>query len=422
MPGLSNRINVKHLTHHIRRSIYCVLSLAGLAIPALTTAQVAAEPLGLSEAARAAYTRDPDFEALRQRRREAQALQREAASLTPAAPSLAGRYESDRLNADTGVREYEVFFNIPIWRPGQRSARGAWAEAFNRDVDTAQSALRLQVAGLLREAVWEAALRRNEAALTAHAWHSADTLARDIERRVELGERARGDALKAREESLRLRSADIAAQAEYRHALHRYRNLTGLERLPLRAEETQSPLRAVADTHPLLAHQLSRTEEARRALGVARRERTDNPSLTLSARQEQAVHGLDPVDSLGLSFTLPLGLGVHGKSKVGAANTRLAEAEADLTRLRRRLDLDLEAAEHELHTVRERHRLAGERRALAEENLRQSKLAFELGEIDITELLLSQTRFFNARRDAQGLRIAVSRAISRYNQAAGVLP
>lgn len=378
--------------------------------------------LTLAQAAQAAYQRDPQFGVLRQRLQEVDARQREAHSLIAGAPEIAARLETDRYGRDTGVREYEVYLSAPLWHRGQRAARGAWVQALGQSVNDAQTGRQLEVAARLREAIWDAALKANEADLAQRAWDTARTLAKDIDKRVALGELPRSDALKARAESLRLNTELLSAQAEFKHTLHRYENLTGLTRLPLQRRETQSPLQTIAQDHPLLAQARSQVEAARKAVAVARHERVANPRLQLNARQQQAVHTETPTDSLGMQFTLALGIGSHGASMLGAANTALEQAQADLLSTRRRLEARLEETAHELAVARASLDLASQRRALAEEDLRMGTIAFETGEIDLTRLLMTQSTTFNARRAEQNLRINTWLAVALYNQAAGVLP
>ena len=66
--------------------------------------------------------------------------------------------------------------------------------------------------------------------------------------------------------------------------------------------------------------------------------------------------------------------------------------------------------------------MAQERRQLSAENLRLSEKAFSLGESDLATLLRIRAAAFDAEAFLDRQRVARAAAISRLNQALGVLP
>ncbi len=390
--------------------------------PRLGAQSKAGPPPTLKEAIEAAYRRHPRQGVLASRDREAQALDRKSRSLIADNPSLSFRYEDDRALSDDGLREYELGAELPLWRPGQRGARRDLATAADEAVGHGEEALYLFVAGEVREAMWETALRKNNLAQAKREWETAQALERDVSERVRLGELAKADLLLAQEATLRSQNDYLSADADVMHALQRYRVLTGLERIPRKRGEQRDTLEDIADAHPLLAEQMALVRERQAAVDVARRERADNPSLLVGARSERDTSQEDFADSMGMTLTLPFGLESHSGPVIAAAEVELAEAQSALQQLRRELEAELAEARHHLEITEQRLALAEEQHRIAQENLRLARIAFEVGETDLVNLLRVQTLAFNAQRNEQELRISMQRAIARYNQAVGVWP
>lgn len=383
---------------------------------------LAESPLPLSEVLRRTLERHAQQPVFAARRKDAAAQQRRADSLMAGNPELSTNYYSDTLNSGDGLREWELGIAVPLWRPGQRRALGEWADASLDAVHASQAALALATAGELREALWETAQLRNEVALAQQELTTAQALERDLEKRVRFGDSAETDLLLAREETLRRRDTHVAAETIYRQALLQYRNLTGEALLPRQRREVLSPRTGIGEEHPVLAQLTRELEAARRGVTAARESRVDAPTVALSTRQERPIAGAEAVDSVGVFFTLPFGTRAHTTPRVTAAGIAQAEAEARLLQTRRDLEAAFAQTEQALRSTRTRLDLAEEHQALAAENLRLAKVAFSVGETDLINLLRVQTLAFAAERKEQQLRIALQRAIARYNQAVGVIP
>jgi len=77
-----------------------------------------------------------------------------------------------------------------------------------------RESLKLQVAGLLREALWDIAFNENNLALAANKLEVAKNLQRDVEKRYQAGEMAKTDAMLAQQETLRSEKEKLRAEAE----------------------------------------------------------------------------------------------------------------------------------------------------------------------------------------------------------------
>lgn len=376
----------------------------------------------LSEVVAQAYQRYPDQPLAASRREYAAALTRQADSLIAGNPALALRYQTDRAASDIGLREWEAGVELPIWRPGQRDARAQLGERTGGAADAGAHALQLEVAGKVREAVWDVFMARNRLAQAEREWRTAQALENDVNRRVTLGEMAKTDLLLAQDETFSKRDAYLALGAEVAFAMRRYAALTGLTRLPRRKAEPHSPLMAVPADHPLLASLRAELERAQSQVTVARHERAEAPQVLFGARQEKAAAGTGPVNSVGLSMRWPLATKTHSAPRISAAEIDVTQAQANLLAAQRRLQVDLHDAQHELEVTEQRLQTAQQKAEVAQENLRLAQLAFSLGETDLVHRLRVQTLAFAAERAERELRLQLQRAIARYNQAVGEIP
>ncbi|MFY7916690.1 MAG: TolC family protein, partial [Rubrivivax sp.] len=108
----------------------------------------------LRQAFEAAWSRQPEAQALAARRDAARAQQQAAGAWTPEPAALEMATKTDRLNRNLGTREVEVGVAIPLWLPGERGRSQALADAEGRAVESRSSAAQLQVAASVREAWW----------------------------------------------------------------------------------------------------------------------------------------------------------------------------------------------------------------------------------------------------------------------------
>ncbi len=377
--------------------------------------------LTLAEAVRLAIAREPRGQVWDARRRESEALASQAGSPIAGNPAVSLRHQTDRWGSRGGLREWEAGIELPLWRPGQRQARQDLAHSSAGYATAGREAMALEVAGRVREAVWDVAQSRNELALAQHELELSRELEKSVARRVQLGDLARSDLVLAQEETLRRHETYLAAQAELTHSLRRYKLLTGIEKLP-RGSEKRATLSEITDHHPLMAEFMADLQRAENAAAVARRERADSPQLMLGARQERSSFADSTVNSVGVTLRLPIGIDSQSAPRIAAAEVVVAEARSRMERQRRDLGAALHEAEHSLEVIEERLALARQQQALARENLRMARLAFASGETDLMSLLRVQALAFSAARNLSSLKISQQRAVARFNQTVGVLP
>mgnify|MGYP001819330045 FL=1 len=374
---------------------------------------------GTVDLALAAY---PDTVLVGAREQEAMAWLDRGGSWLSDRPSLMLRYQSDRWGSDTGLDEYEAGIQLPLWAWGGRSAVQDYGEALSSETYAAAAALRWQVAGLVRQSLWNVALAENDHELAEQALDTAGELTRIVERRYELGDVALSDVLLARSSYLEFQTALIDASAALLDAERAYRSVTGLERRPGFVPETLSGETAIVADHPALALANSAVERAEADVVVAEQSANTGANVLIGTRRERPAFGTELDDSVGVTLNVPFGGSSHRRVAISAATRSASAALAARNLQMRRLTLALHEAAHSLNVVHENLAAAEERLALAERQQEMGEVAYEKGELELIDLLKLQSSAIAARRQVSRLLIDEKRQTAMYNQAVGDMP
>lgn len=375
--------------------------------------------LNLKDVYVAALGGDPRSGLAEASRQEAAALAARADSLLAGAPALIVRHQTDQAGTDRGLREWEANVELPLWRWGQRAASHNQAHSAGELANAQGQAWRLDVAGRVREALWSLALAEEQRHLAEQAWHSAQALEQDVQRRVDAGDLAQADLLLVRDDTLAKQDEYLLAVSELRTEEKRYLSLSGLTRRPEDFSEVQSSRHRIDSEHPLLLEAQRRVEQAQAELQRVRTAGSDNPTLIVGTRRDQEPVTAITHDSIGVSVRLPFNGASHAGPAIAAANSQLVQAQSAQLALQRELELALHQAQQALATLRGELKLAQQQHLLAQENLRLARLAFDLGEIDLVQRLRIQTRAYAAERTLNVRTLQLQQAIARYNQVVG---
>jgi len=121
---------------------------------------------------------------------------------------------------------------VPLWNLGQRDAEQTVAKQAENSAMSQADAIKLRVAGLIRNALWGIALANLSYEQAKTELTMTDQLLAKVQRRVELGDLPRADLLLAQTESLQKRSVVTQAEAELMHARKRYSTITQMTKIP----------------------------------------------------------------------------------------------------------------------------------------------------------------------------------------------
>lgn len=369
-----------------------------------------------------AWSRHPQAATFVARAAEARARADVAASWTPSPPALALSNVSDRLDANTGKNAWELELALPLWLPGQRSAHALAATHAVSDVQSRQVALRLQLAGELREAWWSLSGARLAVDLAQRRESAARAMESDVLRRVKAGELARIDANLAQNERFAAEGELLDAKSALLQAEQTYRWLTGAD-APLSLAEEQVATVSITDTvHPQRAAAQAAAQLAQARLGMAEKTRRNTPELALSIARDRGDFNTPYANSVGVKLTLPFSSESRVRQERSAALVEVAQAQAELAQVSQRLALDEVRARQGVALAQLQLLKAQERLRLTAESLSWAEKSFTLGESDLAALLRVRLSAFEAEAVVNQQRLAGSLGLSRLNQSLGVLP
>jgi len=257
----------------------------------------------------------------------------------------------------------------------------------------------------------------------------AEKLTSVVQRRVELGDLARADALLAESDQLEKKTALVQAEAEVMHARKAYQNLTRMNRAPRRLEEMLSKMKVLDEQHPALAASNASVERAQAEVEFTRLSKQGNqPTILIGTNSTEIQKQSDQLVGGGFGtgsnmvLQVPIGGDDWHAPQVAQANLTLNEKIVQRETLRRQLEKALHEAHHTLEVDRTALEIAERRKSIAETQLKMSRIAFEAGEIALIDYLKIQAGAQSAIRDAAERSILVQKDTAVYNQVVGVMP
>lgn len=392
----------------------CVALVIGISFSLSALAQGSTS---LREASDAAWALSPQVRALQHRQAELDARGRAASSLLAGPPSVSLSQRTDRIGSNGGLRESEAEISAPLWNPRVRSATAAQVDADRTRLDREQLAARARVAGEVRDLAAQIALAEVERELAARKVEETRVLASDVERRVRAGDVARVDLLQAQGLAQQARVAQEQAVAALARLQSQWRALTGLTQVARLDEAPGSP-----QEHPSISAAQAQVRAAESRLNLAVADRRDPVELGLGVARERAAFGAPNETSVRLSVRVPLGSYGRNAPRTAAARAELATAEAEADATQRTVEGERIAAGGELEAARRAEAAAAERARLANDVRTLIGRSYQLGESDLPSRLRAETEYAEAQLAHARAQVETRRAISKLNQALGVLP
>lgn len=409
-----------------RKALFCTLALA-LNLPALA-GESGPPPASLAGVVEQAWRLHPQAAGLEARAAQARAAQELARGLTPEPASVSLGNLSDRQTRNLGRREWEVELAVPLWLPGQKDARAIEADSRAAEAATRRAAIRLEVAGEVREAWWSLTVARSARALALRRLETARALDRDVQKRFKVGELSRIDANLAQGEVLAAQAETIESQAALLQAEQAFGLLTGNAAPAELGEEPVAtggdPLDAAASVklHPQLAAAAGAARSARARVKLAEETRRAAPELSFRWLRERGDFTEAYRNSVGVKLKIPFSSGPQVRRDSSAALAEAEQADAQMRRAEIRVQQEIERARASVAATRRQLAMAQERRTLSADNLQLAEKSFALGQADLATLLRVRAAAIEAESVHERQRLARAAAISRLNQALGVLP
>lgn len=371
----------------------------------------------LRSAVEGAWALSPQAQSLVNRQAELDARSQAASSLISGPPSISLSHRSDRPAKNGGLRESEAALAFPIWSPGVRSATSAAVQADRQAFDQELVMAKIRLAAEVRDLAAQAALARNEALVAQRKQQEAALLAGDVERRVKAGEVARLDLLQA--QAFQRQAAAVEAQAESATArvAGQWRALTGLADIAELDETT-----GVGRESPAILAADSRLRAAQARLALTEKDRRDPMEVGVGVTRERPAFGAASDTAFKVTLRVPFGTYGRNAPRLAAAKAELDAAQADALSVARSVKADQESAGTELEAARRAEVSAAERSRLSTEAQTLIGKSYQLGESDLPTRLRADSERFDAELAHARARVETRRAISKLNQAFGILP
>jgi outer membrane protein, heavy metal efflux system len=328
--------------------------------------------------------------------------------------------------ASSGTLHYiDATVQVPLWNLGQRDAEQKFGIKAENSAEQLTTATKLRIAGLVRGALWDMDLQEVRYQQARAEIDVFEQLLAKVERRVELGDLPRADVLLAQTELLQKLSTLTQAEAELMHARKRYSSITQLTKIPATYQEKLVELKKVEFNHPAFVAMNSQIERKQAEIRAFNLRGSGQTNLTVgvnSDRPSNRDQRSNNTESFNVGINIPFGGDAYYAPQVAALNVELNRLIADREQLYRDLELAHHEAEHNLEVNEAELEIANELKRVAEEHLGMMELSFSVGEINLMDLLKTQSRAQQAILGAKERAIMLERDIAVYNQAIGVLP
>lgn len=339
-------------------------------------------------------------------------------------PSLDTTFIDDATGSDVGLREIEAGVSLNLWRPGERRSAQALGSAYQQRSELWETWYEWMVAGRVRNTLanLEQADLELERAMQAEA--DAKRLLDTSTTLREAGMISEMDLYQVESLWLNESKQTVASEALLVDAERDYQVLTnGLDTRPASPlREQQSSQTLIDNQHPAMALLQSELDISIASIDSAARQAKGSPNLRLGVRRERGDFSQPYIDSLGISFSLPL----NSKRMVNAstADARAARNDAELAVINqhRLLTSQLHEVEHRLSTIDTEIALANRERTLGQRRREMAETAFANGEIDSTQVILAIQQAQQSDYEYQRIIMEQQHLISEYNQIVGVMP
>jgi outer membrane protein TolC len=328
---------------------------------------------------------------------------------------------NDAIGSGDGFQEWEGGIDMPLWLPGQKQAQQSLSQQLMAELPAYQARLQLQASAEVRQLVWQVKLAEAELEQATLVWQTAQKLEQDVKKRVEAGDMPPTEGLLASSNTLEKHGLMAEAESRLEQQLETYRLITGEQQLPAQVTETLGSASNIPASHPQLAMQDQVIARLQAELGIAEYAGAANPNLSVGVRRERGDDKESFNHSMGVGISIALDDSRYSQPAVAEASAALAEAQVQRREIERQLKKTLLARQQTLKATRKQLELITEQNKTTQDYYQLQKRAFDLGELNLLDLLRSQVRANDSRNRKHQLQVQVEQNIAAVNQALGVV-
>lgn len=353
-------------------------------------------------------------------------------SISPGSPYFGGTQRNAVAGNLRHYNETELEAGMPVWLPGQSAAMEATVTTGVAEIDERLAQRRLELAGQLRDAWWNAQRAARDVKVARNRVATAREIGANMTRRVELGDAAQADALLAKNELLAAETELAQAEGAEKIARINYEALTG-GAPPDGTLESVKPAGDIED-HPALRTPIAALRRAEAQARLVETTPIDNPEIGVFGRKEHnrqystdttqdiQTDQLTNATTVGVRFRIPLPTPGRNAPRQAEALAEMTRAEADYEKARRVVLAEIQAARANLAAAKRAAGIADQRLGVANAQFDLTRKSFELGEIGALDFYRVRQLQLDAQRAQAAASVSVGAAISRLNQAQGYAP
>lgn len=351
-----------------------------------------------------------------------EAYQTQANALFAGDPSYNITYRSDQLDSNQGYREFEGSLDFPIWMSGQKNARYKLGSSIASRAKAEQKLLAWEISGVVLEKAWALRIAQMEVEQARVQQQSAKKLETDVKRRVQAGEIARADLLLAQQNTAQANVVFHHANAEVAKAMAAWKAYTGFSQLPTDLLKHSQIKKTDHAQHPHVIASQARIAAARASREDVRKQRRDNPTLSLYAKRDRGID-IDPYNnSIGVGVSVPFGTKTSSAPQLAEANANVVTLQAEEAKREREHGMKTSQAKLVVQSAIKSLALAKQQNQLAQNRWKLSQRAFELGESDLFQLIRAREQADLQARAVKRSQLELSLAQARLNHILGAMP
>ncbi len=328
---------------------------------------------------------------------------------------------SDEVGTGHGFQEWEGGVDLPLWLPGQKKQQQSLTEKIAAELPAYQRALKLEASGEVRQQIWQVKLAEAQLEQAKLTWQTAKKLQKDVTSRVKAGDLASTERLLASSNTLEAHSKMVNAESQLQQRLKIYKLITGEDTLPRQVDEKAIVSAENLQQHPQLILQDQLISRLQAQMGLAKYDGAVNPSVSLGLRRERGDRAEDYTNSMGIGFSMALDDKAYRQPAIAQASAELADAQVKRQALWRQLKTRHVSVQEELNSSRQQLNLITEQNKTTQQYYQLQKRAFDLGEINLIDLLRSQALANDNESRKRLLEVQIKQQISELNQSSGVV-
>ena len=370
-----------------------------------------------------ALNRAPEAITRQSREQQSAAYQGLGKNWTAGSPRVSLDYLGDNLFDNKGMQEFEAGLEWQLWSAEGRRSGQQLGQSYQREFLAWQDYLQLLISGRVRTAL--ADIRQAEMLLgkAGDAREDAQKLVEIAELRLQAGDASRDALLQTQSLLLAKDKNLLEAEAALVDAERNYINITGLHARPtFDYREERSALDEISPDHPVLRFLQGAVDIAGGQIAQTKEEARGKPTLNLGLNRQRGGRSEDYNNALVLGFSLPFGTSTYASAQTSEARRDLAEAQMQYESAIRQLRQTLHEVEHELAVTETAIKLSSEQLSLNRQRSQMAHMAFELGEITMTQVIQILQQQQLADSEYQLLQLKQQRLVCEFNQSVGVLP